>query len=429
LDSKVITFSNLKAVKLITKQAVTQWWLVAFVINIVVQIGLPYFYQLWWVSLTATLFTVMAIIITFIYLSQEMPKCPYCQKELEAKSPSCERCGRTILEKCPSCGENLDWGNRFCPNCGANFRQILANASDEAEFHSETETISNLSDSFYCRSCGLAIAANSTFCSGCGDEINPPVKNIPEQTKKQAILGVAGTILFTLIGFPDIISLFGLNNIENLIFKAGIIVGFVWIIKLYRKEEKVLSPAGATLLEVIRVRGWFRLNPPSQTTLKEAWIGGTAGVLLFVVILPYIILGWEQKYAYILGAICLIGPIVTYLVYRNQEKVRCPYCHTILTDTPEMCPACGRKILRQCPQCHQAELEWGIRFCPQCGASMLGFPETENMGEFPESIDKIQRDNPDINFCAKCATQAVGPAKYCFRCGTAIEELPAKLSD
>jgi predicted nucleic acid-binding Zn ribbon protein len=229
-----------------------------------------------------------------------------------------------MLENCPSYGKSLQWGMRFCPSCGTDFNQVKDTRSGQEKNSLKPKLNPPSSQMLYCPTCGTAIEENGQYCHLCGEKFNAVVKGIPRETRRQLALGIVGIVLFLIIAFPVTLSIFVFSTEQYLIEVVVVIVALWVTLHYYSKEEIFLAPKGVTLLDVIRARGWFRISNVTKPTLKEVWIGGVVGVFLFVVILPVLVISWQQPYLYLLASICLIGPIVAYLTYKFQYKVRCP---------------------------------------------------------------------------------------------------------
>ncbi len=158
----------------------------------------------------------------------------------------------------------------------------------------------------------------------------------------------------------------------------------------------------------------------TKEMVTQAWTGSLVGVLLFLVIFPAFLWGWDEWWTYMVAAFILIGPISTTLTYYTQEKIRCPYCQADLTGQSKVCPQCGVEILTECPACHKAA-QWGARFCDTCGANLrdLAMKRQQETGIAPVAAPLPA--TPATVYCATCGEQISDGAKFCFRCGTAVK--------
>jgi len=161
-------------------------------------------------------------------------------------------------------------------------------------------------------------------------------------------------------------------------------------------------------------------KPVTRETVREAWTGSFVGVLLFLVIFPAFLWGWDEWWSYMIAGFMLITPISMTLTYYTREKIRCPYCQAELTTQSKVCPQCGVEILAVCPAC-QKSTQWGARFCDSCGANLrdLAMKRRQEAGGTP--ITTPVPTAPSVVFCPTCGEQVSDGAKFCFRCGTAVK--------
>jgi len=79
------------------------------------------------------------------------------------------------------------------------------------------------------------------------------------------------------------------------------------------------------------------------------------------------------------------------------NKVTCPSCQALVDEGVKFCPECGGSMVKKCMHC-QAELKGNPKFCPECGGKQTLSTE-----------------------CVSCHEPIEGNPKFCPHCGAANE--------
>ncbi len=158
----------------------------------------------------------------------------------------------------------------------------------------------------------------------------------------------------------------------------------------------------------------------TKEMVTQAWTTSIVGVLLFLVIFPAFLWGWDQWWSYMVAAFILIGPISTTMTYYTQDKIRCPYCQAELMSKSKVCPQCGEEILAECPACHNPVIHWGARFCETCGANLLELGKKRRQEAGSITVATPVPVTPAKYYCLTCGEEILEGAKFCFRCGSRV---------
>ncbi len=159
----------------------------------------------------------------------------------------------------------------------------------------------------------------------------------------------------------------------------------------------------------------------TKEMVTQAWTTSIVGVLLFLIIFPAFLWGWDQWWSYMVAVFILIGPISTTLTYYTQEKIRCPHCHKELTSKPKICPQCGIEIgFTECPTCHGPVIQWGARFCEACGANLRELAIKRRYEKIGAQAATPEPSTPVVYSCLTCGAEVPDGAKFCFRCGSRV---------
>ncbi len=159
----------------------------------------------------------------------------------------------------------------------------------------------------------------------------------------------------------------------------------------------------------------------TKEMVTQAWAGALVGFMLFLVIFPAFLWGWDQWWSYLVAVFILIGPISTTMTYFTRDRIRCPHCHKELPSKPRVCPQCGIEIgFTECPACHSPVVVWGARFCEACGVNLRELAIKRRHAEIGAPPAPPKPVTPVVYECLTCGSPILDGAKFCFRCGTRV---------